>query len=100
MTAADIYRSHVFCNAYCTSFFEKTIDKSTSFDIIDSVPNELNIWGYSSAGRALEWHSRGQRFDPAYLHQAKSLETVIYQRIQGFFVCLFKAVLFSYMMSK
>ena len=27
------------------------------------------IWGYSSAGRALEWHSRGQRFDPAYLHQ-------------------------------
>ena len=69
MTAADIYRSHVFCNAYCTSFFEKTIDKSASFDIIDTVPNELNIWGYSSAGRALEWHSRGQRFDPAYLHQ-------------------------------
>ena len=29
------------------------------------------IWGYSSAGRALEWHSRGQRFDPAYLHQPK-----------------------------
>ena len=27
-----------------------------------------NMWGYSSAGRALEWHSRGQRFDPAYLH--------------------------------
>ena len=26
------------------------------------------LWGYSSAGRALEWHSRGQRFDPAYLH--------------------------------
>lgn len=71
MTAADIYRSHVFCNAYCTSFFEKTIDKSASFDIIDSVPNELNIWGYSSAGRALEWHSRGQRFDPAYLHHEK-----------------------------
>ena len=28
--------------------------------------------GYSSAGRALEWHSRGQRFDPAYLHQTDS----------------------------
>tara|TARA_Y100000389_G_scaffold205139_1_gene263957 strand:+ start:22774 stop:24462 length:1689 start_codon:yes stop_codon:yes gene_type:complete len=27
--------------------------------------------GYSSAGRALEWHSRGQRFDPAYLHFLK-----------------------------
>ena len=24
-------------------------------------------------GRALEWHSRGQRFDPAYLHQKKSV---------------------------
>ena len=22
-----------------------------------------------TTGRALEWHSRGQRFDPAYLHQ-------------------------------
>ena len=29
------------------------------------------LWGYSSAGRALDWQSRGQRFDPAYLHQAK-----------------------------
>ena len=28
-------------------------------------------WGYSSAGRALEWHSRGHRFDPDYLHQEK-----------------------------
>ena len=28
----------------------------------------IALWGYSSAGRALEWHSRGQRFDPAYLH--------------------------------
>jgi hypothetical protein len=25
--------------------------------------------GYSSAGRALAWHARGQQFDPAYLHQ-------------------------------
>ena len=24
--------------------------------------------GYSSVGRALEWHSRGRRFDPDYLH--------------------------------
>ena len=31
--------------------------------------NNKSTWGYSSAGRALEWHSRGQRFDPAYLHQ-------------------------------
>src|SRR5690349_16701766 len=25
--------------------------------------------GHSSAGRALAWHSRGRRFDPAWLHQ-------------------------------
>ena len=33
------------------------------------IVHALTFWGYSSAGRALEWHSRGQRFDPAYLHQ-------------------------------
>ena len=27
-------------------------------------------WGYCSAGRALAWHARGQRFDPAYLHHS------------------------------
>ena len=26
-------------------------------------------WGYSSAGRAPDLHSGGQRFDPAILHQ-------------------------------
>ena len=26
---------------------------------------------HACTGRALEWHSRGQRFDPAYLHQNK-----------------------------
>ena len=26
------------------------------------------IWGRSSAGRALEWHSRGRGFDPHRLH--------------------------------
>ena len=33
--------------------------------ILSNVP----VRGYSSAGRALDWQSRGQRFDPAYLHQ-------------------------------
>ena len=28
-------------------------------------------------GRALEWHSRGQRFDPAYLHQTKKRTSAI-----------------------
>ncbi len=39
-------------------------------------------WGYSSAGRALEWHSRGQRFDPAYLHQLPLKHLVL----RGFFM--------------
>ncbi len=29
--------------------------------------DEVNLehkWGYSSAGRALDWQSRGRRFDP------------------------------------
>ena len=29
----------------------------------------LRFRGISSAGRALAWHARGQRFDPAILHQ-------------------------------
>ncbi len=45
----------------------------------------LIIWGYSSAGRALEWHSRGQRFDPAYLHQKLDRLSVC----QAFFIIEF-----------
>ena len=33
--------------------------------------NYISPWGYSSVGRALEWHSRGRRFDPDYLHHEK-----------------------------
>ena len=29
-------------------------------------------------GRALEWHSRGQRFDPAYLHQQQTVRPTPY----------------------
>lgn len=31
------------------------------------------VWGISSAGRALHWQCRGQRFDPAMLHQEKTV---------------------------
>jgi hypothetical protein len=31
----------------------------------------FRYWGYSSVGRALEWHSRGQGFDSPYLHQTE-----------------------------
>ena len=47
-----------------------------------------HIWGYSSAGRALEWHSRGQRFDPAYLHQKKSRN----REISGLFLYLYPKI--------
>ena len=36
---------------------------------MDADRARIAAWGYSSAGRALDWQSRGQRFDPAYLHQ-------------------------------
>ena len=31
-----------------------------------------HVWGRSSPGRALEWHSRGSRFDPDRLHQDRN----------------------------
>ncbi len=44
-------------------------------------------------GRALEWHSRGQRFDPAYLHHRMRwvfLDNLSYFKA-SFFFCLFPA---------
>ena len=49
-------------------FDEQTDDPSLISGLLKNMKN-LKEEGYSSAGRALEWHSRGQRFDPAYLHQ-------------------------------
>src|ERR1700733_6412746 len=39
------------------------------------VPGEASVrmWGHSSVGRAPEWHSGGRRFDPDWLHHAKSM---------------------------
>ena len=37
---------------------------------------KASLWGYSSAGRALAWHARGQRFDPAYLHHTRRRERI------------------------
>src|SRR6056297_1246465 len=54
-------------------------------------------WGHSSAGRALAWHARGRRFDPAWLHQdfsaldfflcplrLEAQDTALSRRRQGF----------------
>ena len=72
-----------------------------TFQIVVQVSNTLYnrirntqstlTWGYSSAGRALEWHSRGQRFDPAYLHQNQVLWVFLDIRLalsQGGSFCL------------
>ena len=42
-----------------------------------------DLWGYSSVGRALQWHCKGQEFDPPYLHQFK-----IQPVSNGLFLCL------------
>ena len=64
-----------------------------SGNIFFALNNSAVRWGYSSAGRALEWHSRGQRFDPAYLHHRMRwvfLDNLSYFKA-SFFFCLFPA---------
>jgi hypothetical protein len=60
-----------------SKFIKKRLDSfaAACYIITCSEPNgtkNKTAWGYSSAGRALDWQSRGQRFDPAYLHQKAS----------------------------
>ena len=65
----------------CTvQFTEKTLQKRLTKGgaagiIIHVAGHELNMWGISSAGRALAWHARGQRFDPAILHHNAHIRT-------------------------
>ena len=40
--------------------------------------------GYSSAGRALAWHARGQQFDPAYLHQLTQIARIVFLAVRTF----------------
>jgi putative endonuclease len=51
------------------AMFREWLLKSTSG--IEEKRTILNLWGCSSVGRALEWHSRGRRFDPDQLHHLK-----------------------------
>ena len=60
----------------CSPATESKVKKLNSSEIQQN-QGFLATWGYSSAGRALEWHSRGQRFDPAYLHQKHSISLEI-----------------------
>ena len=47
----------------------KSVDKQLLPVLMGCSINPEFYWGCSSAGRALEWHSRGQEFDPPQLHQ-------------------------------
>ena len=62
-----------FCFAFFNflgKIFQKRLTIWQSAGIITPVVRHgTNIWGISSAGRALAWHARGHRFDPGILHQ-------------------------------
>ena len=45
---------------------EEVLEKKKMGNRIDK--GFSGIWGYSSAGGALEWHSRGRGFESHYLH--------------------------------
>ena len=54
--------------------FRKQLTIRESAGIITPVVRHgTNIWGISSAGRALAWHARGHRFDPGILHQKSTV---------------------------
>ena len=74
-------KGKMFCAGFCFAFFNflgkifrkwLTIRQSAGI-ITPVVRHGTNIWGISSAGRALAWHARGQRFDPAILHQKSTV---------------------------
>ena len=55
---------------FLEKIFRKRLTIRQSAGIITPVVRHgMNIWGISSAGRALAWHARGHRFDPGILHQ-------------------------------
>jgi hypothetical protein len=62
-----IVADHLFARtmANAISRNERNIDSSLTVEhLLSKIPVPY-FWGYSSAGRALAWHARGQRFDPA-----------------------------------
>ena len=70
-------KGKMFCAGFCFAFFNflgKIFRKWLTIRgiagiITPVVRHGTNIWGISSAGRALAWHARGHRFDPGILHQ-------------------------------
>ena len=62
-------RGFAFFNFLGKIFRKRLTIRQSAGIIIPVVRHGTNIWGISSAGRALAWHARGHRFDPGILHQ-------------------------------
>src|SRR5208283_2002644 len=67
---------------YCPHHFQGTeifklaqiiLNEGKQFDRQCKKCLNYRCWGCSSVGRALEWHSRGRRFDPVQLHLTFSI---------------------------
>ena len=77
ITTTEIFPNNFNVLLFCFAFFNflgKIFRKWLTIRgiagiITPVVRHGTDIWGISSAGRALAWHARGQRFDPAILHQ-------------------------------
>ena len=46
----------------------------------------FKIGGISSVGRALAWHARGQRFEPAILHNMFSVYIIYSNKIDQYYI--------------
>jgi hypothetical protein len=55
-------------NQRLATIFLKILDKCLQ---VKALLITLKERGISSVGRALQWHCRGQRFEPAILHQKR-----------------------------
>ena len=61
-TQAEKKKTKVRNYLFATTFF-LGVDKKNNYFCPPTF-----LWGISSVGRALAWHARGQRFEPAILH--------------------------------
>ena len=89
-------KGKMFCAGFCFAFFNflgKIFRKWLTIRgiagiITPVVRHGTNIWGISSAGRALAWHARGHRFDSGILHQ----KSTVLRRKYGAFLFAFLEV--------
>ena len=72
-----------FSKHNCMLFFNEPVFQAYFHAKTLSRAHRFRGYVTDSLGRALEWHSRGQRFDPAYLHQSKKIRTTSSQSEMG-----------------